>query len=150
MTALDVLILWLTTGENYKKWRRGSCSKKDVGEIVSVYLAQNGHPGRSSAMCQYQVCPLCPFLSYTSLDLSPLFLPSISLHHPWYFYRWLLWLCPQRVLVVFVLIPNVSALFRSRNRRRSFEMRVIGCREPVKDCSRRIQAKGYWSKVSSV
>lgn len=50
MTALDVLILWLTTGENYDRWRRGSCSKKDVGEMVSSFLAQNGHPGRSSAM----------------------------------------------------------------------------------------------------
>lgn len=55
MTALDVIILWLTTGDNYDKWRRGSCSKKDVGEMVSTFLAQNGHPGRSSAMCQYQV-----------------------------------------------------------------------------------------------
>lgn len=74
MTALDVIILWLTTGDNYKKWRRGTCSKKDIGEIVSSFLAQNGHPGRSSAMCQYQVRiplslsislsrPLCVFLS---------------------------------------------------------------------------------------
>lgn len=65
MTSLEVIILWLNTGENYNKWRRGTCSKKDVGEIVSVFLAQNGHPGRSSA---YYLSHLLSFslLSYLS------------------------------------------------------------------------------------
>lgn len=87
MTTLDVLILWLTTGNNYIKWRQGSCSKKDIGEIVLVYLAQNGNPGLLSAMCQYQVCLLLwLFLASTLVwslpTLSPIYLSPCCLCCP--------------------------------------------------------------------
>lgn len=66
MTALDVIILWLTSDDNYAKWRRGTCSKKDIGKNVLAFLQRYDHPGRSSAMCQYQICLAMCFTSMLS------------------------------------------------------------------------------------